>query len=191
MGALYPSLAPLPLSVSDNATRHKEKAYGRVLKTRVSEVWRQTVLRDSPRVTDGSPPQWRRAAFVNYLYDDLTRNLFTPAPYLRSFSADSAYYLFRIRTQDQNIIPTQEPRPNGVPQTQYGDRRCPLCPGRHLGSCYDTGLFRPDPPLLPLRFRSTRVHAAQARVCWWTQSTVDSLFTHPLHPLHPLHGVSY
>ena len=58
----------------------------------------------------------------------------TPAPYLRSFSADSAYYLFRIRTQDQNIIPTQEPRPNGVPQTQYGDRRCPLCPGRHLGS---------------------------------------------------------
>ena len=134
MGALYPSLAPLPLSVACNATRHKEKAYGRMLKTRVSEVCRQTVLRGSPQVTDGSPPQGRRAAFVNYLYDDLTRNLFTPAPYLRSFSADSAYYLFRIRTQDQNIIPTQEPRPNGVPQTQYGDRRCPLCPGRHLGS---------------------------------------------------------
>jgi hypothetical protein len=74
------------------------------------------------------------AAFVNHLYDDLARNLFTPAPYLRSFSADLAYYLFRIRTQDQNIIPTQDPRPNRVPQTQYGDRRCPLCPGRHLGS---------------------------------------------------------
>ena len=29
MGALYPSLAPLPLSVAGNATRHK-KAYGRV-----------------------------------------------------------------------------------------------------------------------------------------------------------------
>jgi hypothetical protein len=114
-----PSLAPLPQSVIGNATRHKEKAYGRVLKTRVSEVCRQTVLRGSPRVTDGSPPQGRRAAFVNYLYDDLTRNLFTPAPYLRSFSADSAYYLFRIRTQDQNIIPTQEPRPNGVPQTHH------------------------------------------------------------------------
>jgi hypothetical protein len=85
-------------------------------------------------VTDGSPPQGRRATFVNYLYDDLTRNLFTPAPYLRSFSADLAYYLFRIRTQDQNIIPTQEPRPNGVAQTQYGDWRCPLCPGRQLGS---------------------------------------------------------
>ncbi len=53
MGTLYPSLAPLPLSVSGNATRHKEKAYGRVLKTRVSEVCRQTVLRGSPRVTDG------------------------------------------------------------------------------------------------------------------------------------------
>jgi hypothetical protein len=66
--------------------------------------------------------------------DDLTRNLFTPAPYLRSFSANSAYYLFRIRTQDQNIIPTQEPRPNGVPQTQYWDRRCPRCLERHLGS---------------------------------------------------------
>ena len=134
MGASYHSLAPLPLSVAGNATRHKEKAYGRVLKTRVSEVWRQTVLRESPRVTDGSPPQGRRAAFINYLYDDLTRNLFTPAPYLRSFSAESAFYHFRIRTQDQNIIPTQEPRPNGVSQTEYGDRRCPLCPGRHLGN---------------------------------------------------------
>jgi hypothetical protein len=134
MGALYPSLAPLPLSVSSDATKHKEKAYGRALKTRVSEVWRQTVLRGSPRVTDGSPPQGRMSAFVNSLYDDLARNLFTPTPYLCSLSADSAYYLFRIRTQDQNIIPTQEPRPNGVLQTQYGDRRCPLCPGRHLGS---------------------------------------------------------
>jgi hypothetical protein len=33
-----------------------------------------------------------------------------------------------------------------------------------------------DPPLLSLRFRSTRVYAAQASVCWRTQSTVDSLF---------------
>ena len=103
MEALYPSLAPLPLSVIGNATRHKEKAYGRVLKTRVSEVCRQAVLRGSPRLTDGSPPQGRRAAFVNYLYDDLTRNLFTPAPYLRSFSANSAYYLFRIRTFARKI----------------------------------------------------------------------------------------
>jgi len=55
---------------------------------------------------DGSPPEGRMAAFINHTYDDLTRNLSTPAPYLRSFSADSAYYLFRIRTQDQNIIPT-------------------------------------------------------------------------------------
>jgi len=30
------------------------------------------------------------AVFVNYTYADLFRNLFTPAPYLRSFSADSA-----------------------------------------------------------------------------------------------------
>ena len=97
-------------------------------------VWRQTVLRGSHRVTDGSPPQGRMAAFVNHLYDNLARNLFTPAPYLHSFSADSAYYLFRNRTQDQDIIPTQDPRPNGVPQTQYGDQRCPLCPGRHLDS---------------------------------------------------------
>ena len=33
-----------------------------------------------------------------------------------------------------------------------------------------------DPPLLPLRFRSARVHAAQASVCWRAQSTADSLF---------------
>jgi hypothetical protein len=65
--------------------------------------------------SDGwKPTRGRVAAFINHTYDDLSRNLFTPAPYLRSFSADSAYYLFRIRTQDQNIIPTQEPRPNGV-----------------------------------------------------------------------------
>ena len=35
---------------------------------------------------------------------------------------------------DQNVIPTQEPRPNGVLQTQYMERRCPLCPGKKLGS---------------------------------------------------------
>ena len=57
-----------------------------VEKARVSVVWRQTVLRGSHRVTDGSPPQGRMAAFVNHLYDNLARNLFTPAPYLRSFS---------------------------------------------------------------------------------------------------------
>jgi hypothetical protein len=33
-----------------------------------------------------------------------------------------------------------------------------------------------DPPLIPLRFRSARVHAAPASVCWRSQSTVDSLF---------------
>ena len=131
---MYPSLEPLPPSVSNNTTKHKEKTYARSLKYRVSEVWRRAVLQGSPRVMDGSPPEGRMAAFINHTYDDLTRNLFTPAPYLCSFSADSAYYLFRIRTQDQNIIPTQEPRPNGVRQTQYMDRRCPLCPGRQLGS---------------------------------------------------------
>jgi len=134
MLTMYPSLDPLPPSVSNNTTKHKKKAYARSLKYRVSEVWRRAVLQDSPRVIDGSPPEGRMAAFINHTYDDLTRNLFTPAPYLCSFSADSAYYLFRIRTQDQNIIPTQEPRPNGVRQTQYMDRRCPLCPGRQLGS---------------------------------------------------------
>ena len=134
MPRMYPSLDPLPPSVSNNTTKHKEKAYARSLKYRVSEVWRRAVLQGSPRVMDGRPPEGRTAAFINHTYDDLTRNLFTPAPYLRSFSADSAYYLFRIRTQDQNIIPTQEPRPNGVRQTQYMDRRCPLCPGRQLGS---------------------------------------------------------
>ena len=87
-----------------------------------------------PLLTDGSQPKGRVAAFVNYTYTDLSRNLFTPAPYLRSFSADTAYYLFQIRTQDQNIIPTQKPRPNGMRQSQYLERRCPPCPGRSLGS---------------------------------------------------------
>jgi hypothetical protein len=35
MGVLYSSLAPLPQSVSSNVTKHKEKAYGRVLKARL------------------------------------------------------------------------------------------------------------------------------------------------------------
>ena len=134
MLGMYPLLDPLPPSVSNITTKHKEKAYVCSLKYRVGEVWRRAVLQGSPRVMDGRPPEGRTAAFINHTYDDLTRNLFTPAPYLRSFSADSAYYLFRIRAQDQNIIPTQEPRPNGVRQTQYMDRRCPLCPGRQLGS---------------------------------------------------------
>jgi hypothetical protein len=114
MGALYPSLAPLPLSVSSDVTKHKEKAYGRVLKGWFSEVWRQTVLRGSPRVTDDGPPQGRMAAFVNHLYDDLARNR-TCSPQHPICVASPAYYLFRIRTQDQNIIPSQDPRPNGVP----------------------------------------------------------------------------
>ena len=41
---------------------------------------------------------------------------------------------------------------------------------------YDTSLSIQTRPLLPLRFRSTRVHATQASVCWRAQSTVDSLF---------------
>ena len=52
---MYPSLDPLPLSVSNHTTKHKEKTYARSLKYRVSEVC-----------------------------DDLTRNLFTPDPYLCS-----------------------------------------------------------------------------------------------------------
>jgi len=43
-------------------------------------------------------------------------------------------------------------------------------------TCYDTILSIQTRPLLPLRYRSTRVHAAQASVCWRAQSTVDSLF---------------
>ena len=43
-------------------------------------------------------------------------------------------------------------------------------------TCYDTSLSIQTRPLLPLRFRSTRVHATQASVCWRAQSTVDSLF---------------
>ena len=57
-------------------------------------------------------------------------------------------------------------------------------------SCYDTGLFHPnarplDPHILllraSLRFRSTRVHAAQARVYWCCtpRSTHSSLMTCP------------
>ena len=35
---MYPSLEPLPPSVSHNTTKHKEKAYAHSLKYRVSEV---------------------------------------------------------------------------------------------------------------------------------------------------------
>ena len=49
--------------------------------------------------------------------------------------------------------------------------------GRKSGvHCYDTSLSIQTRPLLPLRFRSTRVHATQASVCWRALSTVDSLF---------------
>ena len=122
------------LSVGRVNTKKKEKAYGNSLKHQVSEVWRRKVLTASPLLPAGQMPEGRMSAFVNHTYADLNRNLFTPAPYLRSFSADSAFYLFRLRTQDQNIIPTQEPRPNGLRQTQYLQRLCPLCAGGHVGS---------------------------------------------------------
>jgi hypothetical protein len=58
--------------------------------------------------SDGRKPTrgWM-AAFINHTYDDLTRNLFTPAPYLRSFSANLAYYLFRIRTSNPKQVVCQ------------------------------------------------------------------------------------
>ena len=106
MPTAYPSLVPLPPAVSDINTKKKEKAYGNSLKHRVSEAWRQEVLQVSPSLPAGSQPEGRMAAFVNHTHTNLFRNLSTPAPYVSSFSADSAYYLFKIRTQDQNIIPT-------------------------------------------------------------------------------------
>ena len=45
---MYPSLDPLPPSVSNHTTKHKEKAYARSLQYRVSEVWRRAVLQGSP-----------------------------------------------------------------------------------------------------------------------------------------------
>ena len=98
----------------DINTKKKEKAYGNSLKHQVREVWRRKVLAASPLLPAGQMPEGRMSAFVNHMYADLYRNLFTPVPYLRSFSADSSFYLFRLRTQDQNIIPRQEPRPNGL-----------------------------------------------------------------------------
>jgi hypothetical protein len=65
--ASYPSLVPLPPSVSNDTTKHKEKAYARSLQYRVSEVWRRAVLQASPRVMDGSPPEggWRRLSIIH------------------------------------------------------------------------------------------------------------------------------
>jgi hypothetical protein len=47
--------------------------------------------------SDGRKPTrgWM-AAFINHTYDDLTRNLFTPAPYLRSFSGGVGYIMFVV-----------------------------------------------------------------------------------------------
>ena len=94
----YPSLASLPPSVTNPNTKKKEKAFGNSLKHQVSEVWRRKVL-DASLLPAGQRPEGRMSAFVHHTYADLAdlnRNLFTPAPYLRSFSADSAFYLFRL-----------------------------------------------------------------------------------------------
>ena len=99
---------PHQYQTSDN-TKKKEKAYGNALKYRVGEVWRREVLQVFPSLPAGSKPERRIAVFVNHKYADLFRKLLTPALYLRTFSA--AYYLFRIRTQDQNIIPHKNPDP--------------------------------------------------------------------------------
>jgi len=72
-----------------------------------------TVLRGSPRVTDGSPPQGRRAAFVNYLYDDLTRNLFCVASRPIRHTTFSRFALkIRISFRHRNPDPTECPKHN-------------------------------------------------------------------------------
>ena len=124
LASQYPSLQPLPMSVTNPSTRQKEKAYGRFLKQKVSAVWREVVLLRSPLLNSSQVPDTRMAAYTHL----------APAPYLRCFSVESAFYLFRMRTQDHLTIPTQNPRPNGVRQTEYSDRQCPLCPRGQLGN---------------------------------------------------------
>ena len=101
----YPSLQQVPQSVSDPNTKQKEKAYGNFLKKQVSEAWRASVLRTSPLLSPSQTPDTRLAAYVQLAYADLSRNLFTPAPYLRCFSVESAFYFFRMRTQDHLTVP--------------------------------------------------------------------------------------
>jgi len=69
----------------DINTKTKEKACGNSLKHQVREVWRRKVLDASPPslLPAGQMPEGRRSAFVNHIYADLYRNLFTPVPYLR------------------------------------------------------------------------------------------------------------
>jgi hypothetical protein len=73
-------------------------------------------------------------------------NLFTPAPpicvvYRPIRHTSFSEFALKIRTSSLR-------RPNGVPQTQYGDRRCPLCPERQLGS--EAHLYLPCAVTSPL-----------------------------------------
>jgi hypothetical protein len=62
------------------------------------------------------PPQGRMAAFVNHLYDDLARNLFTPAPYLRSLSGILPFPNSHARSEHHPFAgpQTQRSAPNTI-----------------------------------------------------------------------------
>ena len=82
-------------------------------------------------------------------------NLFTPAPpicvvYRPIRHTSFSEFALKIRTSSLR-------RPNGVPQTQYGDRRCPLCPERQLGS--EAHLY------LPCAVTSPLVHPLISEFC--------------------------
>ena len=132
----------------DINTKTKEKAYGNSLKHQVREVWRRKVLDASPLLPAGQMPEGRMSAFVNHIYADLYRNLFTPAPYLRSFSADSLFYLFRLRTkvrtssQHRNRALTGSGRPN-----IYIDSESALCARVDMWEVRPTSICRvPERP---------------------------------------------
>ena len=65
LASQYPSLQPLPMSVTNPSTRQKEKAYGRFLQQKVSAVWREVVLLRSPLLNSSQVPNTRMAAYTH------------------------------------------------------------------------------------------------------------------------------
>ena len=71
-----------------------------------------------------------------------------------------------MRTQDHLTVPTQNPRPNGVRQTEYNQRQCPLCHRGQLGNEANYYFVCPSTTALA----QTLISIVRARLPWASYS---------------------
>ena len=112
--------------------KNLEKKFANTLKPIISNLWRSTLLQHQKYPVANS----RLAAYITIAGGDLHRpDLFTPTPYLQTFSKINTSALLRVRTQHEHAIPAHQHLQLTLTRSQhlkkryidYTQRDCHLC----------------------------------------------------------------